>query len=508
MKVLIKLIIIFAMALLINIKIYAVDGFSGYDSGISSGAIEAKNDYDYQEVQFISGKPVIFKGTVNIKKSKKTGAITSTYKYVLTNNEYSATLTRNISYINKINTKDNNQETQDIQITGKPSEIIVIDGDTYTMNTIDFGMTMLVDKKPAINYNVGNMWMKKSYTIAKADTGGNDNETTTPSYTLDVDITADIYGYNEYWGNTETIFYNYLIKGENVVDGVTDNWGGKADVTTSSSVSNKLLFEENLPEIISFDGGFINKQYNNNVLKYNSELPIFDQKGNATEAMEKLDGSITMESYPVQKRLISIDIPEIKGHWAEMDIRKLYGLEILKQDADKIKPEGYTFRGDYITRVYNVVKDVPGDPLIKTTTTQTNKNYESPFKDVPNDYPDIKEIVGAYEKGIILGRGNGYLGLYENIRFVDAVVILIRALGLENTNVTSKDFIFKDEIEIPDYAQKSIIIAQKIGLVKGDPEGYLKPNENLTNARSSALLVRFMEYMSEGLKNDYRNIIN
>jgi len=501
------IVVIILICLFERCRVYAIDGYSGYDSGISSGAVEAKELYNYEEVQFISGEPVLFTGTLTIKKTKKNTTIDSSYKYSLTNSKNSATLTREITYTTLTTKKDNNQETSDTKITGKPKEVIIINGVTYTLQSIDFMQSVLVDKKPSINYNVGNMWAQKIYTItgtAKPATGA--STAAVSSGSINIDVSADIYGYNEYWGNTETISYKYLIQGENIINGETDKWGGKADVITSSSVSNQMLYMQNLPEIISFTGGYLNRQYNNNLLEYNSELPEFDQNKKATDLLVKSYNSYTMDSYPKQQRLVSVDFPELKGHWAEMDIKKLFGLEILNKN-DNFKPESYTTRGEYCVRVYNAVKDVPEDPLIKKTTniTNINKKYESPFKDVPNNYPNIKEIVGAYDKGIIQGRGDGIFGLNENLKFIDAVVILIRAMGLENATTTSNSITYKDKGDIPLYALNAAMIAEKIGLIKGDLDGYLKPNENLTNARSSALIVRFIEYMSEGIKKDYRD---
>ncbi|MEN8906286.1 MAG: S-layer homology domain-containing protein, partial [Clostridiales bacterium] len=321
-----------------------------------------------------------------------------------------------------------------------------------------------------------------------------------------VDITADIYGYNQYWSNTETILYKYLINGENIIDNASDKWGGEVDLTTSSSVSNELVYMKNAPEIISFTGGYINRQYNNNILEYTSSLPEFDQNNRATDLINKKHESYTIDSYPKQQRLMSVDFSELRGHWAELDIKKLFGLEVLTK-VNNFKAEKTTTRGEYITRVYNCAKEIPIDPLFKKNKDNENKNikYESPFKDVPNNHPDIKEIVESFNRGIIEGNGDGYFGLDENLKFIDAVVILVRVMGLDKINSLGRNVYFKDESDIPFYAKNAVNIAYRIGLIKGDNYGYLKPQEKLTNARSSALLVRFIDYLSEGIKDDYRD---
>ena len=42
----------------------------GYEGGISSGRC-GKTTYDYKEVTFVTGKPVVLEGTMTIKKSQR-----------------------------------------------------------------------------------------------------------------------------------------------------------------------------------------------------------------------------------------------------------------------------------------------------------------------------------------------------------------------------------------------------------------------------------------------------
>ena len=71
---------------------YARMGDSGYEGGISSGENPGKTLYDYQEVCFVSGEPIVMKGTLLIKKTSKQDNVVTTYTYNLKNAEKGGTL--------------------------------------------------------------------------------------------------------------------------------------------------------------------------------------------------------------------------------------------------------------------------------------------------------------------------------------------------------------------------------------------------------------------------------
>jgi len=51
-------------------------------------------------------------------------------------------------------------------------------------------------------------------------------------------------------------------------------------------------------------------------------------------------------------------------------------------------------------------------------------------------------------------------------------------------------------------------MAKEIGLIQGDQLNRVNPNQVLTRAEASAMLVRFLEFLEQDLQQDYReNII-
>ena len=66
-----------------------------------------------------------------------------------------------------------------------------------------------------------------------------------------------------------------------------------------------------------------------------------------------------------------------------------------------------------------------------------------------------------------------------------------------------------DDEDIPVWAKRSIYVADKIGLTTGFPGGYMYPNDYMTKAEAAAFMNRFINYLQEDLKKDYReNIIS
>lgn len=483
----------------------AREGDAGYEGGISSGDVAGKTSYEYQEVCFITGEPVVLKGTLIIRKQMKQDKITSTYTYNLKNVDKAAAMTRVLSFATTVAKKENGQTVEETSYAKAPSETIKFGSTAYVLKSSDFTRTSLVDSKPAISYYAGNIWGKKVYQVGTTTNGG----------TVTLESTGNFYGYDQYWGNAEVEVLNYVITGEKNNGGEIDKWGGTASVSLSSTVTNQLKYYKNQPDEISFDGGYVETQYNNNVLEYACRLPEFDSKGVSTDNMISKSDSLKIETFPVQKRLPSLTLSSVRGHWAENDIRLMFGLEAFNGDGVGFRPDQYITRAEFTAAMVKAVKEVPSDPALATklaSRAQTSKKQVviSPFDDVSIDNTYFAQINDAFKRGLVAGKGKDLFGPNESLTVADALTIFIRALGLEvmapsPVAVTN----FKDNDLIPASARNAVYVAARIGLVQGDGKGYLKPNEKLTNARAATMINRLITYMQAGIRDEYRgNIIN
>ncbi|HHW48317.1 MAG TPA: S-layer homology domain-containing protein [Clostridiaceae bacterium] len=506
----IKLISVFIVCLIITVfpvVTHAMRGDCGYEGGISSGEAPNKSSFEYQEVCFITGEPIVFKGTLKIKKTYKNNIINTTYIYNLDNAEKKATLTRTLNYRTEITEKDNGQITEKTYFQKDPYEVIKIDNVTYTLKNYDFTRSSFIDQKPSINFYSGDIWNKKTYQTGGVNSGRS---------TVTVEATGNFYGYDQYWGSAETQIINYVISSESVKNGKIDKWTGTAKVTLSLTTTKQLKYEENLPEQSSYKGVYMEKQYNESILEYSCKLPEFDSKGVSTDIIKTKSGSLKIETFPQSQPLSVPDISHLRGHWAENDIRILYSLEIFKGDSSIFNPEQYISRAEFVSAIVEAAKEVPKDPAFEKKNTRTaaarkKKEEEviSPFIDVSTKSEYFASINAAYDRGIVSGDG-GRFRPNEPITLADALVILVRSVGLEGMApgkypVTT----FRDNDLIPYYARQAAFVAQEIGLVKGDTRGYLNPNEKLTKARAAALINNFINYMREGIKKVYtEGIVN
>ena len=145
-------------------------------------------------------------------------------------------------------------------------------------NGYDFTRSNLIDPKPAVNYHAGSIWSKKVYQVGAATDGD----------TVTVECTGNFYGYDQYWGNAESLLLDYTISSEKNGKAGADKWGGTATVAISATSTEQLEYQKNKPDQISFSGSYVQSRMNSSILEYTSTLPEFDAKGIATDNMMTL----------------------------------------------------------------------------------------------------------------------------------------------------------------------------------------------------------------------------
>ena len=343
-------------------------------------------------------------------------------------------------------------------------------------------------------YNAGEYQLTKTY--AAGDSGR-----------ITVEMTGTQYGFDQYWSSAKSGTVKLIISAS--PEG-SHAWGGLAQVVVSSTAKKGFRYVENQPWQISFEGGYVEQNWDESVLEYNATLPEFDKNGNATEVMKDYQERLGLNTEPVNTRLMVPDLKHLKGHWAEESAKILFSLEVIPGTGESFIPEKYVTRSEFTAMVVRAVKEIPLDPDLVTRTVSTSRSRSSavetsPFSDVATDDLFYSEIKTASAKGIILGTGQTMFSPNRSITTAEAVTILIRALGLEG--LASSPYAvtpFVDNDDIPAYARNATAAAYRIGLVQGDNRGYFKPQENLTWERASALVYRLIRYMGEDLVKDYR----
>ena len=503
-KKILTIFLILLPCLFIPSTAYAREGICGYEGGISSGEVSGKTTYDYKEVSFISGEPVVFEGTLIIKKSQRQDKTTTTYTYSLKNTEKDATLSRTLVFNTTATTRENGQITETVAFSKTPTETIKIGDTTYTLrgaNSYDLARSNLIDPKPAVNYHAGSIWSRKIYQVGQAADGN----------TVTVECTGEFYGYDQYWGNAESLLLNYTISSENYGTQSVDKWGGTATVAISATSTEQLEYQDNRPDQISFSGSYVQSRMNSSILEYTCMLPEFDAKGISTDNIKTYKDSLKIETFPTQKRLPTVNPANIRGHWSEEDLRIMFGLEVFKGDGLNFNPDQYMSRAEFATAMVQIAKEVPVDPaLVKSTNLTTRRTTSkqvitSPFNDVSINNLNFSQIKSAYERNLLSGKGSNLFGPNDNITKADAIVAFIRALGFESLApapiaVTG----FRDNDLIPSYARNAAYVAKKIGILQSDSKGNMNPTKKLTKAEGAALFKSLITYLQDGIKKDYR----
>ena len=455
---------------------FAREGICGYEGGISSGEAAGQTVLNYQEVSFITGEPVVLKGTVTVKKQQRQGKTTTTYQYSLSNTEKSATLTRTLVFTTE------SVETANGQISETASLA-----------------------RPATDYHAGSIWSRKVYQEGAAADGN----------TVTVECSGTYYGYDQYWGNAESLLLDYVITGESYGnengDESADKWGGTAKVAISSTSAERLNYQENAPDQISFPGGYVQTRENSSILEYTCILPEFDAKGVSTDNMIKYKDSLKLETFPTQKRLPTVNDSSFRGHQYEEDLRIMFGLEIFQNYGSDFNPDLLMTRAEFAGALVQAGREVPEDPAlaknIRIVTNRRNQKEEvvSPYDDVSITNKYFNGIKSAYDRGMLDGDGYNHFKPNGYITRADAIVAFIRLLGFESlapapVAVTG----FRDNDRIPGYARNAAYVARKIGILQGDERGNMNPTEQLTKGEAATLFNKLILYMQDGIKKDYR----
>jgi len=135
------------------------------------------------------------------------------------------------------------------------------------------------------------------------------------------------------------------------------------------------------------------------------------------------------------------------------------------------------------------------------------KGGNSTFTDVDNNAWYAEYVATAADMGIVKGYADGRFGVGDTISRADMAVMIYRTMTICEISVdpTEEGFMFKDVIDIPDYARDSISILQQAGVLNGDTFGYYKPLDNVTRAEASVALWTVHDAIKDIVKYSWTN---
>lgn len=478
----------------ILVVVYALSIFTyaapGYEPGISGDITPKKGVYKYSETVFLTGEPIVLTGTIEIKEDAK--GTKTTLKYSLANALKAAELERSVTFLNNTGNVLEGQSTTSTSIDPKYAETVQIGSNTYDLTEYLFSRSGNTDDRDIISYLNSDWNGRKVY--SKNDGAGE----------VVVDINSHLYGYSNYWSSTETavikhsITYRYKDSASSVA---YKEAYGTVEYAVSNSALKTIQYVTSGPQDISFAGGYILKDSQENVVSYVFDVPKFNG-GTPITARNKGKDSYKLVTMPVQTRLISNNINDISSsYWAAEDIKRVTSLGIIGMSgAGYFRPLSFMSRGEFAKAVVKV-SDIEG-PMVKQTKY---KSFEQYYTDVDKNHPYYEYISRIAGSGVMEGISKNRFGPDEYLTKAQAAAIIVRALGLEDSATDSgASTPFKDDASVQIWAKKPINIAHRMGIITGNADNEIEPNKMLTRAECAAMVNRFIRYLQYDIRQGYR----
>lgn len=479
--------IIVILILLQPLGIFAVD-IPGYEGGIN-------NENNYKEVVFVTGEPIELEGTLKINIKEKKDIKTEQYTYNLENKKIGAKLSRTVKLTTTFETKD--RQTTSKKTLDSYKETLQIGKKKYEVKTDDYqwNQGQVVQDTGLLEFYAGDWSARKTYKLNK----GNEEVT--------VQTIGNLVGYNSPWSATETQTLQYIINYENKVTG-ENPWEGTAVVEASYNKTKDYNYVENVPNQISFKGGYILTEKHENTLKYKYDLPVFVEEELMTWRNIG-NSSIQIDTNPIITRLNIPALRDIRGLDSEMDILLIASMEGLPLDTENLGPSSPMSRGDFAKALVGTMDiELPVEETSSRRSSRNKVEILPTYIDTPTTHRNHKYIEAVTEENIMEGIGKDKFAPDRALTRAEAITILIRQLGLQNgAPIKNYKTGYLDDSSIPSWAKNHVYMAKQIGLI--DNDSYFYPNQAITKEETAVLLVNFINYMQNQLMYDFReNILN
>lgn len=512
MKKLLTKIICLTLMLIVSTQsiIFAGAGTMGFFGGISEGlrmptvtarllnpALNGRRNiagtYAYSEMVFVSGIPSRFDGQITVTQG---GAVTDDDEFgsfTLTNTVAAnattgeTTIARTIVYTVTWR-RQNNQVIKNYNATAWTESITTPEG-TFTLDPDQsfFVISILEDHNPGVMFYRGNISKRAVYIIEEED--DDDEENGNGSNQIIVEASGIIYGFDSPYSSTETQSLDVWV--------MAPTWQMSYQIRPSVSVTTSLIYQTTMPTAISFAGNYTHLMENQSVAAY--DIFIAPQPFHHIPT----NGSINIPTHSTFEQLISPDLTFLRGHFAEQDISRLFAQGILTGPTAHFQPNQAMTRGEFIVALSRALR-LDTSQIQPMPAGIFNRTTRIVFPDVLNERPEYVYIMAAYRSGLAYGRADGNFHVDSPITREEAVVTLIRGLGLENVVPNPHPItVLADSMQVSSWATREIGAAIELGLISGDVNGNFRPRDLITKAEAAALINRFIDYMREDLVRDY-----
>ena len=168
-----------------------------------------------------------------------------------------------------------------------------------------------------------------------------------------------------------------------------------------------------------------------------------------------------------------INLSDIKGHWAEVDINKLVASGAVEGYPDgSFKPNINITRAEFVTIL---VKAFNLEAKTGKVFNDTSDNWAKDYISTANAY------------GIVSGYSETTFGPNDFITREQMAVMIVKSAKLTEE---SGDTSFADNESISYWAKGAVTAAKNSGIINGYPDNTFKPGNNATRAEAATVIVR------------------
>ena len=509
-----KLLLFISLCLTCTASFYrtasAIPGDMGFFGGISEGRRLPKTmetllsgdarvggnpnqtrSFQYKEIVFLTGRPVEFTGLLDVSGANGVVPNSPNGNYTQMLQVYPSAASGSDVSINRniVFTVDYRREGKQLikDYTVRDwTETITVGGVTFTLDSAQsgFDISIIEHETPGIGYYRGDVSARSVYLTGAVSGGG-----AAASERMTLDVSDSFYGYACAWSGAEAHRMDAALSG--------DSWQMMYQIRPSVSVNKTLWYTENEPDVISFEGNY------KEILKNESGLKYIILQPPLIYPDQPVEGGASIPTRNTFEQLIAPDVGFLKGHPAMEDIRKLFSMQILDGDPSFYMPEQAITRAQFVGALVKAVKL----PIESTAAATRGRRAQQPpivFPDVQPARPDYPYLMSAYRNGLAVGRDDGTFYSDSLLERQEAFVIMVRAIGAGNLGQgASQNTVFTDDGQIAQWARSSLTSAYRLGLIKPDGKGEIRPRDYVSKAEAASLLRALVDYMRTGIASDY-----
>ena len=189
----------------------------------------------------------------------------------------------------------------------------------------------------------------------------------------------------------------------------------------------------------------------------------------------------------------TVSASDFSGHWAEKDIAALMEKGLISGYPDgSFKPDNPVTRAEFLKILLSVLGKVP------------IYGVDSRFSDVGQEDWYFGYVMAAVSAGIVSGYPDGTFKPNVQVTREEAAKIVVKAKGIDETQVVRDGELssilasISDSASISEWAKPFVATAVKNDLMKGDPSGAFRPQDQITRAEAATIGSRVIEVVFGG----------